>query len=144
MNYKYLILLYNHFIIGCGVLIIMFFLTNLSVNMGYAQSQSQNSNSIISNICKLAEQNAFLATITGNSEPLAICRGVELINSNQTLYRLCSAVESIPVINTAGLCEQAQPNQTSTNNSSIDNLRNISRPGDELLNGIIGLFKIFT
>ena len=144
MHYKYLILLYDHFIIGCGVLIIIFFLTNLSASIGYAQSQSQNSNPVVSNICKLVEQNAFLATITGNSEPLAICRGVDLINSNQTLYRLCNAVESIPVINTAGLCEQAQPNQTLTNNSSIDNLRNISKPGDELLNGIIGLFKLFT
>lgn len=144
MHCRYIKLLYDHFIIGCGVLIIIFFLTNLSVNIGYAQSQSQNPNSIVSNICKLVEQNAFLATITGNSEPLAICRGVDLINSNQTLYRLCSAVESIPVINTAGLCEQARVNQTLTNNSSIDNLQNISRPGNELLNGIIGLFKSFT
>lgn len=144
MHHKYIKLLYDHFRVGCGLLVIIFFLTNLAANMGYAQSQSQNSNSFISDICKLVEQNAFLAAITGNSEPLAICRGVDLINSNQTLYRLCSAVESIRVINTTGLCEQAQSNQTFTNNSSMDNLTNSSKSGNELLNRVIGLFKSFT
>lgn len=143
MHYKNIKLLYDHFTIGCGLMIIIFFLTNLSVNIGYAQSQSQNPNSVISDICKLVEQNAFLATITGNSEPLAICKGLDLINSNQTLYRLCSAVDSIQVINTAGLCEQTRSNQTLTNNTSTDNLQNISKSGNELLNSIIGLFKSF-
>src|ERR687890_107200 len=81
-----------------GVLAIVFLLVvSTPALMASAQQQPQQqqqsgSSSTVSSICKMVQDNRFLAGIAGLDQAISICNNLTTVNSGQVLSQLCSVI----------------------------------------------------
>jgi hypothetical protein len=81
------------------------------------QPQHQSgSSSAVSSICKMVQDNRFLAGIAGLDQAVNICNKLSTGNSGQVLSQLCSVIGGLKIINVESICKQQQ--QTTTNGTN--------------------------
>src|SRR5215203_2161107 len=100
-----------------GVLAIVFLLlVSTPAMMASAQQQQQQSGSpsAVSSICKMVQDNRFLAGVAGLHQAVNICNNLSTVNSGQVLSQLCSVIGGLKIINVESICKQQQQ-QTTTN-----------------------------
>jgi len=81
-----------------------------------AHAQQQNGTSAaVSSICKMVQDNRFLAGVVGLGQAVNICNNLSGVNTSQVLSQLCSVVGGLKIINVESICKQQQaPNQNQT------------------------------
>ena len=90
--------------------------------MASAQQQQQSgSSSTVSSICKMVQDNRFLAGIAGLDQAVNICNNLSTGNSGQILSQLCLVVGGLKIINVESICKQQQPQQQTTTNGTNQN-----------------------
>ena len=106
-----------------GVLAIVFLLVvSTPALMASAQQQQQSgSSSTVSSICKMVQDNRFLAGIAGLDQAVNICNNLSTGNSGQILSQLCSVIGGLKIINVESICKQQQPQQQTTTNGTNQN-----------------------
>jgi hypothetical protein len=105
-----------------GLLAIIFLLVMSSpVLMASAQQQQGGTLSAVSSICKMVQDNRFLAGIAGLDQAINICNNLSTGNSGQVLSQLCSVIGGLKIINVESICKQQQQQQQATTNGTIRN-----------------------
>ena len=106
-----------------GVLVIIFLLVVSSPPlMTFAQQQQQSgSSSAVSSICKMVQDNRFLAGVVGLDQAVNICNNLSTGSSGQVLSQLCSVIGGLKIINVESICKQQQQQQQQTTNGTTQN-----------------------
>jgi hypothetical protein len=110
-----------------GVLAIVFVLVvSTPALMASAQQQQppqqqSGSSSAVSSICKMVQDNRFLAGIGGLDQAVNICNKLSTGNSGQVLSQLCSVIGGWKIINVDSICKQQQQQQQTTTNGTNQN-----------------------
>jgi hypothetical protein len=108
------------------VVLAMVFLMVVSIPalMASAQQQQQQqsgSSSAASSICKMVQDNRFLAGIAGLDQAISICNNLGTVNSGQVLSQLCSVIGGLKIINVDSICKQQQQQRQTTTNGTTQN-----------------------
>jgi hypothetical protein len=85
------------------------------------QQQQSGSSSAVSSICKMVQDNRFLAGIAGLDQAVNICNKLSTGNSGQVLSQLCSVIGGLKIINVESICKQQQQQQQTTTNGTNQN-----------------------
>jgi hypothetical protein len=85
------------------------------------QQQQSGSSSAVSSICKMVQDNRFLAGIAGLDQAVNICNNLSTGNSGQILSQLCSVIGGLKIINVESICKQQQPQQQTITNGTNQN-----------------------
>jgi hypothetical protein len=88
-------------------------------------AQQQGSSSAVSTICKMVQDNRFLAGVAGLDQAVSICNNLSTVNSSQVLSQLCSVIGGFKIINVESICKQQQ--QTTTNGTNPNQNQNQSQ-----------------
>ena len=115
-----------------GVLAIVFLLVvSTPALMASAQQQPQSqpqqqsgSSSTVSSICKMVQDNRFLAGIAGLDQAVNICNNLSTGNSGQVLSQLCSVIGGLKIINVESICKQQQQQQQQTTTNGTNQNQN--------------------
>ncbi len=95
-----------------GIIFIM--IMSSTVLLAHAQQQNGTSTAV-SSICKMVQDNRFLAGVVGLDQAVNICNNLSGVNTSQVLSQLCSVVGGLKIINVESMCKQQQaPNQNQT------------------------------
>jgi hypothetical protein len=84
------------------------------------QQQQGGSSPAVSSICKMVQDNRFLAGIAGLDQAVNICNNLSTGNSGQVLSQLCSVIGGLKIINVESICKQ-QTQQQTTANGTVQN-----------------------
>ena len=101
-----------------GIISIM--IMSNTVLLAHAQQQNGTS-AAVSSICKMVQDNRFLASVVGLGQAVNICNNLSGVNTSQVLSQLCSVVGGLKIINVESICKQQQAsNQNQTMPQGID------------------------
>ena len=122
------------------------FLIVMSNTVLLAYAQQQNGTSTVSSICKMVQDNRFLAGVAGLDQAVSICNNLSTMNSSQVLSQLCSVVGGLKIINVESICKQQQAptqNQTAPQDNSVknNNASNSTGSSNSLMDKTIGILR---
>ncbi len=116
-----------------------------TVLLAYAQQQN-GASAAVSSICKMVQDNRFLAGIAGLDQAVNICNNLSTVNTSQVLPQLCSAVGGLKIINVESICKQQNAptqNQTVPQDNAVknNNASNNTGSSNSLIDKTMGILR---